>query len=351
MIERGSLGSSDQDLPRAPLIPELCRPPALLLVLLVAAGLALALALITARTGRGFLTDFGLTMVYVQSVGLVSAGLLCLARRSIDRIEPWLQGLIAFSVIPLVSVVASAVVVVWLPAAVGEAGPAWLIARNLLLGSLVSLLLIRYLSLQQRWKLQVRAESSARLEALQARIRPHFLFNALNTIIDLVHDQPAAAEEALLDLSDLLRTGLRADSRQTLGEEIDLIEGYLRLEAFRLGDRLVVEWDLPADMPRDLIIPALLIQPLVENAIVHGIARRGDGGTLLIRARLARFRRLEFTIENPLAEDGGGASAGNRTALDNIRQRLELAYGERARLTTGQADGLFRATLILPLDY
>jgi len=351
LVDRSSPGASELDVAKAPLIPDLCRPPALLLVVLVGAGLALALALITVDPRGGLLTDFGLIVVYVQSVGLVSAGLLCVGRHCIGRFRRWLQSLIAFAVIPAVTLVASAVVVIWLPAAVGESGPNWLILRNLLLASLVSLLLVRYLSLQQLWKVQVRAESRARLDALQARIRPHFLFNALNTIADLVHDQPAAAEEALLDLSDLLRTGLRAESRHTLGEELDLVRGYLRLEAARLGDRLRVEWDLPDNLPRDLVIPALLIQPLVENAIVHGIARRGSGGTLSIRARTGRSRRLEFMIENPLAEAESGVSTGNRTALDNIRQRLELAYEERAGLKVQKDGDLFRATLTLPLDY
>ena len=350
LVKEGAGGALEPAASRASLIPDLCRPPALLLIILIGAGLALTFALIMARPGRGLVTELGLVMIFVQSVGLVSAGLLCRVRRHINRIPRWLQGLIAFAIVPLVTAIASAVVVTWLPAAVDGMSPQWLIVRNVLVSALVSLLLIRYLSLQQHWRAQVQAESRARLDALQARIRPHFLFNALNTIADLVHDQPAAAEEALLDLSDLLRTGLRAESQHAVGDELDLVRGYLRLEALRLGERLVVEWDVAEDVPRDLVIPALLLQPLVENAIIHGIARRSGGGTLAIHARLGRFRRLHFTIENPLADGESGSSAGNRTALDNIRQRLELAYGERGRLKIERDGGVFRATLTLPLD-
>ncbi|MCC5865116.1 MAG: histidine kinase [Wenzhouxiangella sp.] len=239
--------------------------------------------------------------------------------------------------------------ITWFPFSVEE--PGWLLLRYILIAMLLSLIFSRLLVLQQRWRSQTEAEARARLDALQARIRPHFLFNALNAIAELIHEQPDAAEEALLDLSDLLRIGLGTEVRHSLSEELALIRGYLRIEALRLGDKLRVEWLLPERLPDELQLPPLVLQPLVENAVIHGVAARADGGELLIRAQRISFRRLRFEIENPMP--GARESAdrpGHGTALENIRQRLALAYEERASLKTWEHDGKFHAALTVPLD-
>ena len=210
------------------------------------------------------------------------------------------MGWVVFFVVPLVCVAASGLVVLYLPRVEAE-GSAWFILRNTLISLLASLALVRYLVLQQRWKQQVAAESRARLDALQASIRPHFLFNALNTIASLVHDKPDEAEQATLDLSDLLRSGFRSGATHSLSEEIELSAGYLRLEALRLGDRLEVDWEVDERLPLERQVPALLLQPLVENAIVHGIARRVDGGCVTVRCEMAGWGRVRFVITNPLS--------------------------------------------------
>jgi len=194
----------------------------------------------------------------------------------------------------------------------------------------------------------VATDSRARLDALQARIHPHFLFNALNTVSELVHRQPQQAEEALLDLSDLLRSGLRVDSQHTLGEELELIRAYLRIESLRLGSRLQVVWSIDEHIDMDQVRPALLIQPLVENAVLHGIAPNPEGGELKIAISMIRFGRIRVRIDNPLPPDTGHRRSSNGTALDNIRQRLALAYEEGAQLKTDQLGSVFRATLTLP---
>ncbi len=198
----------------------------------------------------------------------------------------------------------------------------------------------------------MRAEQSAQMKALQARIRPHFLFNTLNTIASLIRSRPEQAEQAVLDLSDLLRSGLRERDRHTLGDELEIIHGYLRIESLRLGDRLSIDWALAEDLPLDAEMPALLIQPLVENAVVHGVARRAEGSVLRIEGRLEKRNRVLFTISNPVAEtsprEGEDAQRAGM-ALDNIRQRLELAWEEGAKLRVRKEDGEFRAELTLPI--
>lgn len=226
----------------------------------------------------------------------------------------------------------------------------WFVLRNTLITIAFSLLYLRYLEFQQRWMQKVSAEATVRLDVLQARIRPHFLFNSLNTITSLIHDQPRLAEDATLDLADLLRSGLGSTDQHRIRSELDLIRRYLRLEKLRLGDRLAVDWQLDDELPLEQNLPPLLLQPLVENAIVHGIARRTEGGKLTIRGQRIRFARLRFIITNPLGDPDSRPAGGNQTALDNIRQRLSLAYEERYGLKTWVEDQQFKAELTIPVS-
>ncbi|MGY6631327.1 MAG: sensor histidine kinase [Wenzhouxiangella sp.] len=208
-------------------------------------------------------------------------------------------------------------------------------------------LLVFYVAVQQQWRQRQAAESERRLDALQARIAPHFLFNTLNTLTELVHERPDEAEQAMLDMADLLRTALRGASSHTLADELELVRGYLRIEALRLGDRLRVDWSLPEDLPGQMALPALVLQPLVENAIVHGVARCAEPGPLRISAERRRFGRWQFVVENPLPETAEPAAEGS-LALDNIRQRLALAYDDEADLRLRSDQHNFRAELIVP---
>ena len=225
----------------------------------------------------------------------------------------------------------------------------WFLVRNLLVSAILSAMLLGYERSQQRWREKFQAESRVRLNALQSRIRPHFLFNTLNTISSLIHDRPDQAEQATLDLADLLRTGLKDESSHSLSDEFELIHGYLRIEQLRLGERMNIAWQLADDVPLDQQLPPLLLQPLVENAVIHGISRRAEGGRLKIEARKIRFARLRFTVTNPLADPDSRPAEGNQSALENIRQRLALAYEERYGLKTWIEDGHFIAELTVPV--
>ncbi len=326
-------------------VPNLCAPGALLVHLLVATLVALLLAAGRLDSPVDFWPIFGLTLLFVVWVTFLSLALLCQLQRS-----RWLDSRAGLSlsiilVFTLISLLTSLAVVVYLPLSDSH----WFVLRNTLLAGVLSLVLVRFLVLQADWKRQVAAESAARLDALQARIQPHFLFNALNTITELVHSRPEQAEEALLDLSDLLRTGLRTEARHTLQEEFELVRGYLRIEKLRLGERLGVDWSMDESVDLTTRVPALLVQPLIENAVLHGIAPRPEGGLLSIRLESARFSRARIIVENPLPSPDQPQRQGNRTALENIRQRLALAYEEGASLKTEKTDSMFRAVLTLPL--
>ncbi|MFW5816055.1 MAG: sensor histidine kinase, partial [Wenzhouxiangella sp.] len=228
--------------------------------------------------------------------------------------------------------------------------PRWFVLSNALLALGIGAFAAFHHVYISFWRDQITADSDFRLGALQARTRPHFLFNILNTISSLIQEQPVTAENATLDLADLMRTGLRAKGEHFVSEEIDLVRRYLRLEGLRLGSRLKVEWALDADFPLSEKLPPLLLQPLIENAIVHGISRRAEGGTLRIEGKRIRFGRIRFTVTNPLADPDSRPAEGNNTALENIRQRLALAYEERYGLKTRIEDGHFIAELTIPIE-
>ena len=184
------------------------------------------------------------------------------------------------------------------------------------------------------------------MQALQARIRPHFLFNSLNTIASLVPDDPANAERAIEDLADIFRGSMRrADSLISLSDELDLAWKYLQMEQRRLGGRLSIDWQV-SELPEGASILPLTLQPLLENAVAHGIQPRVEAGKLRIYGRSEKDN-IVITISNPVGPDGH-ISAGHGMALENIRERLELAFGPSASLITHQDSEQFFAVLSLP---
>lgn len=224
----------------------------------------------------------------------------------------------------------------------GDATPS--LVRTLLLAAVVSASLLAYFKLHSKAFSPALAE--ARLQALQARIRPHFLFNSLNAVLALIRRDPKRAERTLEDLADLFRT-LMADARQfvRLADEVALLERYAEIEHLRLADRLSITWQLDA-APLDALLPPMVLQPLLENAIYHGVEPGTGVGDVRVRIE-RRGDRVHAAIENPHLESGG-QRAGNRMALDNIRERLALFFDAEARLETRIADGRYRVEIEIP---
>jgi two-component system sensor histidine kinase AlgZ len=214
------------------------------------------------------------------------------------------------------------------------------------IGGLVAAAVLRYFWVAAQWQRGVQGEARAQVIALQARIRPHFLFNSMNTIASLIRVRPDDAERAVEDLSDLFRAALNAgDQLVPLSTELELVDRYLDIEALRLGSKLRIERNL-ADAPADLQIPALLLQPLVENAVLHGVQALAAGGTIVLDARVDGDG-VVITIRNP-RPDVPVERPGNGTALDNVRQRMHYHYGDRARLAVDAGQGYYAVTLVLP---
>jgi len=338
-------------------LPDFCEARAVLAIVLIAALLAIVLALARQTVHGAFWIDLARTSAYLLWTGLSCAAVLCKAR-------PWLAGkpLRAAALAALGLLVGTVAVVSELVYWAGQAwamrtgGPSALFPQqhwsfllpNLLIAAIVGALALRYFYVASEWKRSIELEARSRVRALQARIRPHFLFNSMNTIASLTRSDPARAEEAIEDLADLFRISLsEARAQITLREELEVARIYQRIEQLRLGERLQVRWKV-AELPPDAIVPSLLLQPLLENAIGHGIEPLPEGGTVTVQGR-SEGNQVVIEISNPVSATARSVRNGNRMALDNIRQRLELAFPRRASVTVEDGGEHYRVTLRFPL--
>ncbi len=333
-------------------LPDFCSIRTLLAAVIVAELLALVLVLGTAASGEGFWQALGILSLFIQWVSLCSMALLCLVRRWLCRLDNRAAGLICYGIVLAVTLAVSATGLVlarYLGVVPTDTHYAPWVLRHLGISAIVGAVLLRFLYLGHQQGLHLQAQAEARVEALQARIRPHFLFNSMNTIAALIRTRPAEAEAAVEDLSDLFRASLADSARVvTWAEELEIARRYLELEQLRLGERLRVNWDvdtLPAQTP----LPPLILQPLLENAIYHGVEQLAEGGTIRVTANLDS-KRIAITIANPLPRGTPTVTrAGNRMALDNIRERLRLAYQGRGGVELDTDGGQCVVRVIIPL--
>ena len=193
------------------------------------------------------------------------------------------------------------------------------------------------------------SSQTANLQALQSRIRPHFMFNSMNSIAGLIRNNPQMAEQALQDLADLIRV-LMADVRKLvpLVAEIETSKQYLNIEKLRLGERLSVQWHVQG-IPKNCFVPSLILQPLLENAVYHGIEPSFGGGVIDIDMR-ADDRQVQILIRNPLPDDGErNHRKGNQIAMDNIKQRLSRHFGEASSLSSSNRNEMHITKIIFPI--
>jgi two-component system sensor histidine kinase AlgZ len=208
---------------------------------------------------------------------------------------------------------------------------------NVAIAALLGAAMLRYFYVLAQWQARLAAVTRAQVDALQARIRPHFLFNSMNTVAALIRVDPDAAERTVEDLSELFRAALGQHNNDdgTLGDELALIERYLAIEQLRLGDRLRVQRDIES-LPDNFPLPRLLLQPLVENAVRHGIQPLIGGGEVILRGQ-RNGNAILIEIINPLPATA--AEPGNGHGLDSVRQRVTYRYGPQARVEAGPQSG------------
>jgi two-component system sensor histidine kinase AlgZ len=328
-------------------VPDLCNVGAISLLILF--GELLVLVLLFAGGDVSWIR-LELMSLYVQWVALTSAGLICLTRTWLSSLGQTLGSMTAFGMVMGVTLVVG-VVSAWVMAEAPSVRtlPWHAIAGQLIIAGIITALALRYFYVQQQLRAQEQSELESRIQALQSRIRPHFLFNSMNIIASLIPTDPETAETVVEDLSELFRASLNdAGNQVQLAEELDLCERYVRIEALRLGDRLELDWQIEAPAT-PVRIPLLTLQPLLENAIYHGIQPLPEGGTISVRLWFADDR-VNVEIANPIPPDSERShNQGNRMALNNIRSRLSVLYGARAELSTRETDGRFVTALSYPL--
>jgi two-component system sensor histidine kinase AlgZ len=343
------------DKPHSDYLPNFCTSRAALAIVLIVELTALVITLSSFDREVGFWIELARTSLFLIWIGLVGTAALCWSRSMLRNLS---VARVSSTVIALI-----AAVVTGLSALAWWAGRTEMVEtlgvtslfprslldfalRNLAIGLVVTALALRYFYIAYEWERNVEMQARARVHALQARIRPHFLFNSMNTIASLTRSDPALAESAVQDLADLFRANL-SEKRNTitLAEELEVARIYQRIEELRLGERLRVVWSI-SQLPMQALVPGLLLQPLLENAIYHGVEPQPDGGTVTVTGDLSGGL-VTVVVRNRVAERQNDRE-GNKLALANIRERLALMYGERALVKAGRFDAEYIVTLRFP---
>ena len=320
-------------------LPSFCNLGVMLRSLVIVNLLVAAAAAVRAASFAAFPFEFLTLAAFAEPVLLASLVVLCASRR-------WLH---AIGYVPSLVVLALfEVAATWVVTqALGDLLPdrrTTSFFRVAFVALFATGCTLAYFDLRDRALTPALAE--ARIQALQARIRPHFLYNSINAVLGLMRSEPRRAERALEDMADLFRV-LMADNRTLapIADEVELTRQYLAIETLRLGDRLKVAWNLDR-MPADALVPPLILQPLVENAVYHGIEPTESGGEIAIEVA-REGAEVAVRLTNPYPGEGRHA-AGNRMAVANIRERLQLHFDVEASMKSEVRDGVYSTVIRLP---
>jgi len=338
-------------------LPNFCEGRMVLNVIVIAEMLALIISLVMPVPSIFFDNYFEALLqisVFIQWIALAGAAGLCLARPYLHRLPNHRALITAYLLLLLITLLVneSAVWILYASGKIGTPRPDWyahLHFQNLSVSAIIYALVLGYFLTKQELKQRTASEARSRIEALQSRIRPHFVFNAMNIIASLTRSDPKKAEAAIEDMSELFRMMLNNEETMVpVNKEIEVAKKYLALEALRLDNRLNVVWDI-GKFPRKAIMPTLTLQPLLENAITLGIEPLPGGGTLSIRLWEDQDR-IHIRIINPVSKTRPKKSAEQReSTLDNVRQRFNSHYGDQATIETRRQDGQFIISMSLPV--
>jgi two-component system sensor histidine kinase AlgZ len=340
--------------PRQLYLPDFCRGRAVLGIVLICELTALVVSLARNEAALGFWADLGRTSMFLLWIGLSGAGVLCAMRGYLNRQSVAKGSALVLGITTIVVLLISTAAYLlgtnfgWVNEVALIPDDHWtFMVRNVFISLVVTALALRYFYVTHEWRHNVELQAKARVHALQARIRPHFLFNSMNTIAALTRSNPARAEEAVQDLADLFRANLNEKRNQiALSEEIDVARTYQRMEQLRLGDRLRVDWKVDS-LPSNALVPGLTLQPLLENAIYHGVEPRQDGGVVTVTGEFNKGM-ITIVVRNPVPAANLTMRDGNRLALANIKERMDLMYGDRSTVKSGRFDEEYIVTLRFP---
>ncbi len=336
------------------ILPDFCRWQVLLAAVLMAEIVLLSIEIV--RQGVPIWHQLGINSLLIIGLSLLILFCLCLARNWLNDFEGNRAWWVSWVVIVIIGFIAS-----WLgwlllqvfEYALLDINQLEFSLRTSVVVAMLSAVMLRYYYIQQLWQQENMSQTEARVQALQSRIRPHFLFNSLNSIAALIPENPIKAEQATEDLADLFRSALR-DTRElsTLDDELAMVEKYLRIEQHRLGQRLKLSWQVD-DLPGDALMPPLLLQPLVENAVAHGIEPSTEAGTVGISGA-CDGDYVVIVVTSPFNQNSSSRD-GNQMAVANIRERLHYHFSGRASLSLNpynpESDkGQFQSILRFPYN-
>jgi len=335
-------------------LPDFCTLKMLLALFFLTELLAFLLTLAANDSTIGFLSDFFLRSLFALWIALPSAAILCGLRPFLPSFSHVLVGGIAFLIIQLITLAISYLAVTVIPAIsllfpeLTTAEKFNFYSRIFGISALFSLAFLRYLYVLSQWQRHIEATAMAKLHALQARMRPHFLFNSLNSIASLTRINPLLAESMVEDLAQLIRASLTVDEKLLvpLAQEINLVELYLAIEKQRFEERLQVRWQLD-NLPSNALLPPLSLQPLVENAIYYGIEPNPAGGEIVISGQLINNNLLIHIVnsyEMPFIRE----QEGNHIALTNLAARLNGCFDGTGSLQLNKTASHYQVTLKIP---
>ncbi|MDO4683814.1 MAG: histidine kinase [Lautropia sp.] len=338
----------------APVVPDFCNAGVAMRTAVIAhLGLVAVLCTQSQSWASGGIGGWSYLFMAFEGSLLINMVCLCLMRKFLNGQQQKIQWVLGAAIPAVLTMLYSAFVLLpakdaWLlrhdAVADGAVYTIWSVLAHGVAASLFAVAFFIYFRLRAR--AMAPSFSEARLQALQARIRPHFLFNSLNTVLGLIRTDPKRAESTLENLADLFRVFMR-DARELvpLDDEVITCKEYLAIEKLRLAPRLAVTWNID-EMPGDALLPSLLLQPLLENAVHHGIEPRTDEGMLNISIRLVG-ERVRVEVDNPVSATVA-SRPGNQMALSNVRERLMLLYDTEAELRTGPQGDRYHVLLEFP---
>jgi two-component system sensor histidine kinase AlgZ len=338
-------------------LPNFCGGRAIGAIVLIAELLAIVISLVMRRISENLFADLLLVSLFVQWVALSGVATLCSARNFLNGLpNARALGFAYLLLLGVVLVVSEAAVWVWW--AIGKVGsprPEWYAyfhIQNFTVAAIINALALRYFLARHQLRQRSLSEAQARIEALRSRIRPHFLFNTMNIIASLIRNAPDKAETAVMDMADLFRTMLGdSENLVPVSNEVAIAKKYLDIETLRLDNRLRVDWNV-GKFPRKAVMPVLILQPLLENAIQHGIEAIPAGGVIGVRL-WEESDTIRIAVTNPLprlrAKSSPITPARNEQALDNLRLRLASHYGDAARIEITQEPERFNVTVEIPI--
>jgi len=345
-------------------LPDFCNARIIFLAILMAQLLSFVLTLAGGVSRPNFWVYLSLVSLFVTFIAIGNILVLCVSRKFLHNLHPAAAAITYYALSLSITLVVSVVAILVTPTeALWAASPenvqtinlldiltSDILIRNMAISAIVSAVALRYFYVQHQWKANIQVEARSRIQALQARIRPHFLFNSMNTIASLTLTNPQMAEKAVEDLADLFRASLGHQDKVTLAEELNFTRRYINMEKLRLGDRLTIELKIEEGISLNTKVPALILQPIVENAIYHGVEPLTKGGIVNIDITSTQHD-LHLTISNPVGDINiDKKRPGNKMAQENIRQRLQLAYGDFSSMEIRHEQGFYKVSFNIPIE-